>query len=306
MTTTTETPSIPSNINLPSSGVQTWRIANGKICRGSEKEGTLVEYQETGREPSIAVGVVTRFSIEKGEYLLKDGTTKAYHQLEFELKTAEQDRVRFAVSLITQIGEYKPGGVACSVAWGLLHVDPDKVIAIKAVQGQQKNQFGSYPTFVNFYKVINDKGDTEKMPVRARGEESLTYEQIFNELAEKLKGHPLYKERPKKFYTENSELKAVYDCCVEHGWPNPQNAEAEWLELMNGLYKKGFQENGLKWPLNSLEEFNETLWHKVRIKFFGPDGVASMPGVLAKAKERLGSEPSQENFVDDIDPFAGE
>lgn len=262
-----------------SSGRQSWRIANGKICKGSEDEGTLVTREKI-------VGRLRRVGIHEGEFT-RDGKTKRVYQVEADIETAH-GMERLKASLCDQKGKDAPSGVAVGLLWGLLQIGKDELMIVIASQGSKKNEFNSYPTFVNVFTL--PAGAKQGVPIEKRkridGED---FADVQQGLIDQIRSHPAYAERPAHETDDEqgnatTHLSALCKECEAKGWPTPEQAPAEWLAMMAAAMGGN--------PKASIKEIPDDIWGETRLKL--QDKPANEPPkMLIPAIERLSGADKQ-------------
>lgn len=271
MSTATDTNHIPTDDEVKaSSSRQAWRCANGKVCRGSEDEGTLETREKlTGR--------LRRVGIHEGHFT-RDGKEKRVYQIEADIETAN-GMERIKASLCNLKGEDAPSGVAIGLAWGLLQIAKDELMVITATQGTKKNEFGSYSTFCNVFTLKPGSTTATEVPRRQRSEEPM--EDTLAGLLAEIKTHPAYADRPVNESDDaegnaQTHLSALCKECEAKQWPTPEQAPAEWLGMMAAVSKQPVK--------GSLAEISDDLWGQVRLTL--KDKVDA-PKALAPAVARL-------------------
>lgn len=281
MSTTTTQP-IPSEDDVQvSTGRQSWRCANGKICQGSEESGTLVIREKL-------VGALRRIGIHEGSYD-KDGKTKRVYQLEADIETA-QGMERVKASLCNLKGENQASGVAVGLAWGLLQIAKDEVMILTTAQGTKKNEYGSYSTFVNVFRLPEGSSRGVEVPRRGKSDEPLN--DTMAKLLSEIRTHPAFAERPASEKDEDGKatthLSALCQECAAKGWPTPEQAPTEWLTAN----AKAFRHE----PRASLSAYSDDEWGDVRLTL---QDKKDCPAFLKDAKARLASASDEYK-----DPFA--
>ena len=133
-------------------------------------------------------------------------------------------------------------------------------MVITATQGDKKNEFGSYSTFVNVFRLKPGATAATPVPRRERSEEPM--EVTLSKLLDQVREHPAYADRPASESDDadgsaNTHLSALCKECKEKGWPTPEEATAEWLAYL----QKGFKEEK---PRASLQSWSEDDWGSVR------------------------------------------
>ena len=236
-----------------STGRASWRIANGKICKGSEEEGTLDTREKI-------VGRLRRVGIHDGSFT-RDNKTKRVYQLEADIETAKgMERVK--ASLCNLKGEDAPSGVAVGLLWGLLQFAKDELLVITASQGTKKNEFGSYSTFVNMFRLPEGKTEGVAIDRRPRNEGE-NFADVQNDLLKKIKQHPAFADRPASDSDDDegnatTHLSALGKECAERGWPTPDQKPGAWLKMMAGFFK-------LPAPKAALSEHDDHEWGEIRL-----------------------------------------
>ncbi len=266
-TTQTTDTYIPSDDEVKaSSSRQSWRLANGKVCRGSEDSGSLETREKL-------TGKLRRIGIHDANYV-RDGKDKRVYQIEADIETANGPE-RLKASLCNLKGEDQPSGVAIGLAWGLLQLAKDELMVVTATQGTKKNEFGSFPTFCNIFRLKPGSTTAVEVPRRARSEEPM--EDTLGKLLEELKTHPAYSDRPVSDSDDDeggatTHLSALCKECTEKGWPSPEQAPAVWLAKLGALLGKP--------NLSSLAQVSDDTWGEIRQKFAA---MTACPSWLAPA-----------------------
>lgn len=260
---TAEAP-IPSSqdVKTPGAGGKAWRIASGKICRGKEGE----DGYET-RESII--GRLRRIGVHDGEH---EGKRKKY--LECDIET-DAGKIRLHANLLDQAGKEKASGVAIAIAWGLKHIAKDTDLIITAFQGSKKNDYGSYPTFVNFYTLA--PGATQGKPIPKREyDKGSNMDMDLAQLLSELTGHPAYALRPSSEQVDDdgnakTHFAALCQECQAKGWPSPEQNATVWLSKLSEVLGR---------ELASLSQVSDDEWGEIRQTF---EPVAACPAWLAPA-----------------------
>lgn len=276
----THTAPIPSEDDVQvSTGRQSWRCANGKICQGSEDSGTLVTRDKL-------VGALRRIGIHEGTYE-KDGKTKRVYQLEADIETAE-GMERLKASLCNQKGEDQASGVAVGLAWGLLQIAKDEIMIVTTASGTKKNEYGSYSTFVNIFRL--PEGSTRGVEVPRRGKSDDSLSDTMEKLLSEIRTHPAFAERPASERDEDGKatthLSALCQECAAKGWPTPEQAPTEWLAANAKAFKHE--------PRASLSAYSDDEWGDVRLTL---QDKKECPAFLKAAQAKLAT-------TAEVDPFA--
>ena len=285
MSTTETKPSIPSAdaVTPAAGGGRAFRFSKGRIITGREKTDSL-------REVPRLVGVVTRIGIHEGrtqEY------NKLYMQLECDMMTAEGE-IHVHVGLLdNETFELRPTVAALAYGWCLTQVQPDQVVMFTASLGEAwtdpQGRSREASTYVNLatvdannlaHPVYRPKADPTA-PKRSNLEK-------WAQLREELESHPLYAPRPASRQDDHagpSHLSELCRECEQRGWPTPDQAPGEWLQIMA---------RGYKHPVRlKLSDYSDDEWGEIRQT---AGKATQIPALLIPAKERLES-----TFVD---PFA--
>lgn len=276
-----ETTYIPDESEVTASASRSsWRCANGKICKGSEDDGTLVTREKL-------VGRLRRIGIHDAVYS-REGKDRRVYQLEADIETrAGMERIK--ASLCDLRGNDQPSGVAIGLAWGLLQIAKDEVLVITATQGTKKNEFGSYSTFVNTFTLPDGKTTAVEVPRRPRSDDPM--EETLEKLLAEIRTHPAFADRPAHETDDDdgnatTHLSALVKECAAKAWPSPEQAPGEWLAIVAALL--GQQ------PKSSIAQVSDDEWGQIRLGFqartekFAAEGKAeTVPALLQPAVERL-------------------
>ncbi len=147
----TETINKPIDNNIPDpsqvergEGIPSYRIASGKLLKGSEKAGNLEELEKI-------VGRLLRIGFQEGTN--KEG--KYFSQLEADFQTSSGViRVKTNTS---NAGAFKVGVAALSFAKALVVVKPGDLIQVEAQLASKPNSHGNYSTYANLSNVTKDE-----------------------------------------------------------------------------------------------------------------------------------------------------
>lgn len=262
MSTSTET-AIPQEEEVVArQGSKAWRIANGTICRGSKDSSNLETRDKI-------VGRLRRVGIYDGKY-----EDERIYQVEADIETAS-GMVRVKSSLTDMQGKETASGVSIGLTWGLLQIAKDEDMIITATQGSTKNKFGSYPTFVNIFRLPAGSKTGTEVPRRKKVDEPM--EDTLQKLLDELREHPAYADRPASEAKGDTHLGELTKEAAAKGWPTPEQAPDEWLQMTAKFFK-------LKAPKAALSDHDDDEWGQVRLSL---QVITKLPALLEAAKKRL-------------------
>lgn len=253
MSTTQTTSNIPDASDVKTPRMTAWRVASGKILRGSEKDGSLEEREKI-------VGALRRVGIHFGTK--KDGTP--FGQVEADIETTKgMERVK--VDLTDLDGKEKGSSASKSFFWGLLQIGKDENCMLTAAQSKEPNKYGKHATYANWFTLKqNAQGgwDTVMTPKQPRTEEDL--DACVERLRGELKAHPAYAERSvseadDEHGNATTHLSALCKEMSEKGWPTPEQNPGGWL----GLCAKYFKEEK---PRAALSDYDDDAWGEIRLQ----------------------------------------
>lgn len=251
MSETQATNNIPDANDVKTPRMTAWRVASGKILRGSDKDGSLEEKDKL-------VGALRRVGIHFG--VKKDGS--AFGQVEADIETTKgMERVK--VDLTDLDGHEKGSSASKSFLWGLLQIGKDENCMLTAAQSKEPNKYGKHATYANWFTLKqNAQGgwDTVMVPKQPRTEEDL--DDAVMRLRGELKGHPAYAERAAQESDDDhgnatTHLSALCKEMAEKGWPTPEQNPAGWLKMMGTYFK-------LPQPKAGLREHDDDEWGEIR------------------------------------------
>ncbi len=289
MSTETET-FIPGESDLEiQSGGKSWRFANGKIVRGKEIiktatiDGDEIEVN-TGKYPDEMTTVTGRLR----RVWVYAGTTKygEAHQLEADIETIN-GMVFLKSNLLDTNGNLKLSSSALNFAWCLLQYPKDGLIRLETALGKpvilKNGDQGGCPTYVNAWRIEgpNHKATRIFRPKHEDGEVKVAMnDQWLNELEPEIRKHSAWAEREVKV-EDGSHLSELCKECTALGWPTPEQAPVEWLELV----AMSFEEPK---PRAALSSYNDEDWGSVRLAVQeGQKTAPGMPPQFEAVLERL-------------------
>lgn len=249
--TQTTSNAIPEEGDVRTPRMTAWRVASGKILRGSDKDGSLEEREKI-------VGALRRVGIHFGAK--KDGTP--FGQVEADIETTKgMERVK--VDLTDLDGHEKGSSASKSFLWGLLQIGKDENCMLTAAQSKEPNKYGKHATYANWFTLKqNPQGgwDTVMVPKQPRTEEDL--DDAVLRLRGELKSHPAYAERAAAESDDEAgnattHLSALCKEMKERGWPTPEEKPGPWLTMVSKYFK-------LASPKAALSEHSDDEWGEVR------------------------------------------
>lgn len=278
MSTDTQSPiHIPSDdaVATPTGQREIWRIADGQLLTGSEREGTL-------RSREKVTGLLRRIGIHFGT--TKD-TGESYGQLEADVETAD-GVVRVKTGITEKgTGALKPSVAALTFAGGLLDMARDELIIVTANAGTKVNKFGKTSTYANLYHLDGATLRTREAARRPRDPRPM--DEQWEALAAELRTHPAYAERPARETDDEAgnpttHLADLCRTCAERGWPTPEQAPVEWLALAARAFKQAAPKAGLR-------DHDDHEWGRIHQAVLD---LSALPAALAAAAARIGG-PAQ-------------
>ena len=286
-------------------GIPTYRVASGKLLRGSEKAGTLEELDKV-------VGRLIRLSFQEGKN--KEG--EYFSQLEADLETSEGTvRVKTNTS---NAGVFKVGVAALSFAKALVVVKAGDLIQVEAQLASKPNKYGNYSTYANVSNVTKDEKTGRwrtKWVDKYDIDKDLSMEAQWEILLSDLKRHASWqvREMGKRDGDDdghggggnNAEYMAPWDrpaykaaepALVKAGWPEFHHGTKDaWLTFASAAAKQKF---------GTVDDIPEAFWGG--LVAYLPQA-KEVPAVLAavKAAPAPAAPVGGFNFgADDYDPFA--
>lgn len=305
MSTATTEPQVEGEIHIPSddevkvsSGAGSWRFGNGKICKGRQEDNTL----ET---KDSVTGLLTRV----GFYNHKLDTGKQILKIECDLKLASGDTFHLGADLLDDNFQFRPSMSALQFAHALTQLtEANPIIKITCSKGEDytdemgRQRKGS--TYVNVFRV-DAKNNTIKVEWpkkdKSAARESVKERWLGFGIDEKIKSHPLYKEREKRESNSATStpsspaFEAFCNMCRKIGWPTPEQAANEWL----GVFAQVMKAN----PPATLGHISESEWDAATKGMKAKFDAGITPKAIAEAKARLEA-TQQAALGDDYDPFA--
>lgn len=286
METATATYQLPTGNDIPESGAQTWRIADGKIVKGSVNLGTFEEMPG-----NKVLGQVLRFGVQTGE---DKQTGKTWKQLEVDLATG-QGQLRVKVNYNGEQGVWPTQGVGLAKYLASLRVDD--IIVIEARRSDEPNKYGKHTTFVNVERWNAQFNRREKIMTDWDGEK---FANIVDDVFEALENHPNYKVRVPE------EQKSELDFFIEElqkrqwgelpassflSWVN-KTAETEFTELTD------MDDDWWNWARLQIADLTECPWATAPAKKAPPKPPKSPSAKSAPAPEPT-DDPAFDPFSDD-------
>lgn len=215
-----------------------YRFSDGKIVTGSEENGTL-------EQKKLLTGLLKSITIRT--WMPDDSSKKASQHLRFTLTTKEGD-VDVEEWLSDMEGNLdKANGKVISIAWGLLQCAKGEQIAVQAQQGATANKWGKKPTFINFFRVVDTKGNTKEVPRRGKTDKAI--EVIWADFKAQLMQHPAWiaPTDPKNQVRPDTHLHNLIALCAKNGWVTPQDAPRAWIESAAAVFQRNAADiNGLR------------------------------------------------------------
>lgn len=204
------------------SGLNNWRLAEGRIVKGRETDGTLVEATYG------VLGELTRVGVHRG--VLDDG--RSYGKLECELVTA--DGIQSVGASLTSLM------AAITLGEGLLAAAKGDLIKIEARKSAKLNRYGRHTTYANVYRINPETMATVRLsePVLA---ECDSLDDALEQIEARLKSHAAWGERRNAHEEEERNAnKSAYDLFREdlktHNlWPDFDLAQPGYLSLVEKL-----------------------------------------------------------------------
>jgi hypothetical protein len=305
----TQAPTNPAETQIPDpsnvqkgEGIPTWRIANGKLMRGTEAKENIEEID-------IVLGKLLRIGFQEGRS--KDG--EFYSHLEVDLETSGGIvRVKTNTS---HAGEQKIGVTAISFAKALVMVPANDLIQIEAKLGTKPNKYNKFSTYANLSHVYLDdkKNWRTKWVERYELDKDLTLDQQWEILLSDLKRHPNWKVREMKRDDDEAgggngggeylapwdraAYKAAEPALLQKGWPEfCHGTKDAWLKFASAAAKTAF---------TSVDDIPESFW--TGLVAYLPQA-KEVPDVLAAVKVAPAPTPppATGGFSfggDDYDPF---
>jgi len=271
----TQTNTLPTGSDIPSTQTDTWRIADGKIKRGSEKLGT-----EEHMPGNKVLGDVVRFGIQSGTGK-EDG--KPWKQLEVDLLTGN-GKVRVKVNYNFQQDCWPTQGIG--LAKYLASLNPTDCIVIEPSKSKEPNAHGSFTTFVNVDRWNKELARRELIDTEW---EKMKFRDIVDDVFEALEEHALYKERVAD--SEESERDFVEQLLAQRNWVPLSEGDA-WIKWVNKTANKEF---------SSLEDLDDDWFNWMRCQL---DDLDECPVKVGAAKPKKPAPPSKPAVAETFDPFA--
>lgn len=204
------------------SGLTNWRIADGKIVKGREADGTLEP------APYGVLGQLVRVGVHHG--VLDDGRT--YAKVECELKTADGVQ-SVGASLTSRMA-------AISLGEGLLAAKKGDLIKVEAHASAKLNRYNKKTTYASVYRINPETLATVKIsePVLPDYDD---LDEAIEAMERMLKEHDAYGERPNRREEEerNANRSAFEqfkdDLKANNLWPDFDLARPGYLSLVEKL-----------------------------------------------------------------------
>ena len=272
MSTAQTTNNIPDASDVKIARMTAWRVASGKILRGSDKDGSLEEKDKL-------VGALRRVGIHFGQK--KDGSP--FGQVEADIETTRgMERVK--VDLTDLDGKEKGSSASKSFLWGLLQVGKDENVMLTAASSKEANKYGKFATYANWSTLKQNAAggwDSVMTPKQPRTEEDL--DACVARLRGELKAHAAYADRPSadtddEHGNATTHLSALCKEMSEKGWPTPEQNLAGWLKLAANYYKE-------KAPRASISEYDDDAWGEIRQQMLALDKCPKSIELVAVAAE---------------------
>lgn len=286
-------------------GIPTWRIASGKLLRGTEAKGDL-------QEKDKVVGKLLRIGFQEGRS--NDG--EYYSHLEIDLETsAGTVRVKTNTS---HAGEEKIGVTAISFAKALVMVKANDLIQVEAQLAKKANKYGKFSTYANVSHVYQEGGQWRtKWVDKYELDKDLTIDAQWEILLSDLKTHPAWKVREMAKRDDEGHggggggeylapwdrpaYKAAEPELRKKGWPEFHHGTKDaWLKFASAAAKTAFA---------TVDDIPEGFWSG--LVAYLPQA-KEVPAVLAAVKAApapaAAAAPAGGSFDfaggDDYDPFA--
>ncbi len=308
----TQAPTNPAETQIPSAndvqrgeGIPTWRIASGKLLKGTEAKGNVEEIDKV-------VGKLLRIGFQEGTS--KEG--EYYSQLEIDLETTDGTvRVKTNTS---HAGEEKIGVTAISFAKALVMVKANDVIQVEAQLAKKANKYGKYSTYANVSHVFLDdkKQWRTKWVDKYELDKDLDIDAQWEILLSDLKTHPSWsvREMAKRETEGGGEYLAPWDkpaykaaepALVKAGWPEFHHGTKDaWLAFVKRAAP----------GVNTVEDIPDAMWGELVAAL---PNLKAVPAVLAAVKDapapaavqtRAPAPAGAFKFAadDEYDPFADE
>lgn len=315
----TETPTKPIDNEIPDAndvqrgeGIPTWRIANGKLLRGSEAKENLEEVDKV-------VGKLLRIGFQEGKS--KEG--EYYSHLEADLQT-KAGTVRVKVNT-SYAGDFKVSVTAISFAKALIMVPANDLIQVEAqLSSKPSKKWNKYSTYANVSHVYQDdkKNWHTKWVDKYELDKDLSMEEQWDILLSDLKTHPNWKVREmgKRDDDEghsgggNGDYLAPWDkpaykaaepALVRAGWPAFHHGTKDaWLAFVKRAAP----------GVNTVDDIPDAMWGELVAAL---PNLKAVPAVLAAVKESAPQKAVQTRAPapagafkfgadDEYDPFADE
>ena len=258
-----ENPNEINDIEIPddsevsvAGGTGAWRFANGKICRGSEDQGTLATREKI-------IGALKRVGIHTG---IIQGTTVPYAQVEADFLGAGGQMIHVKSSLTDDEGNIKSSVATNGFAWGLTQLKENDVVCWTAAAGEPVKRpngtLGGRPTYVNVARVSGKVATPIYRPKRDKNAPKQSTLEQWHELEPLIRAHPCYADRPSDgdAGTPQTHLAALTAECLEKGWPTPAQNPSGWLAIV----AKAYQGAGTAPAYASISQVSEDEWQQIR------------------------------------------
>jgi hypothetical protein len=283
---TVQTMDIPDAEDIKVTGGKQWRFSRGKIVQGEEKPAGSGNFE---RETKRLIGRLERVGIYEG---IGKSDNQPYSQVECDLMTKEGlQHVKgglndpdFAELVL------KPSVSTVKFAWALTQYKKGDIVMLEATQSKDPATYvvngvkkkGSHVTYVNCFRVEGNSATPIYSPKRNEHEAPKSLVDQWLELKPQIEAHDAYAPRPRRDDDDGGAVEASHyshlcNLCRERKWASPEQATADWLELM----RKAFQEEK---PRARLNDWDDDSWGQA-LQTVG--NMETVPKTILEATERL-------------------